>query len=181
MKPKYSHSFQITLSAISCAMAVLFLYVGTFNPYLLATGYFMGAVCLCVPLSKNFYRGDFLAYLGTVVLTVIMGAVARIWVLVPFIMFFGLHPLANALLKKYKVPYMWGLIAKIVWFDATAYVAYLLVFNGFIGGENAVVQFANDHILLVIAVVGSLFLVAYDYAMAKAQKVINGLVARIRK
>lgn len=182
MKKPYSKSFQITLSAISCAVAVLFLYLGTFNPYMLATGYFMSAICLTVPLSKQFIWGDFLAYLGTVVLTIVLGAVARVWVLVPFIMFFGLHPLANCLQIKYKINRWVALVAKMAWFDLTLVVMYHLLFNGFFGAEGMpVFELINRYIYGVIAVFGSLFLWAYDYFMFKVQIAVNRLVARIRK
>ena len=96
-KRKYSHSFEIALSAISCAVAVVCLLVGFWSDILLASGYLFAMVALMVPLSKRFYVGGFLAYMGTVILAIIMGAAARFWDLVPFIMFFGLHPLINCL------------------------------------------------------------------------------------
>ena len=57
-------TFEIALSGISCAVAVLFLSLGILSGWLLATGYFVGVLAMMVPLSKNFYRGGFLAYLG---------------------------------------------------------------------------------------------------------------------
>jgi len=63
---KYSHSFEIALSAISCAVAVVLLLVGFWSNILLASGYLFAMVALMVPLSKQFYKGGVLAYLGTV-------------------------------------------------------------------------------------------------------------------
>ena len=73
-KRKYSHSFEIALSAISCAVAVVCLLVGFWSDILLASGYLFAMVALMVPLSKRFYVGGFLAYMGTVILAIIMGA-----------------------------------------------------------------------------------------------------------
>lgn len=181
MKQKrYSKAFQITLSAISCAVAVLFLYLGTFNGYMLATGYFMASIALMVPLSKQFLWADFLAYLGTVLLTIVLGAVAKIWVLVPFVMFFGLHPLVNVLQIKYKVSRWLALVLKMIWFDVTLFVMYRFVFNGLIGSsEWQIFELVDRYILVVIAVGGSLFLWVYDYFMFKIQIAVNRLVARI--
>lgn len=181
-KKKYSRSFEIALSAVSCAVAVLFLLLGTlFNTFLLATGYFMAEVALMVPLSKNFVRGDFLAYLGTCLLTVLLGAIGNVWTLVPFIMFFGLHPLANCLQARTKFNRWAALILKIVWFDFTLWVMYKLVFGGNIGDESDVYRFVNRYIWAFIAVFGSLFCWVYDILIAKCQTAVNRLVYRIKK
>lgn len=181
-KKKYSRSFEITLSAVSCAVAVLFLYLGTLNAYLLATGYFMAEVALMVPLSKAFYRGDFLAYLGTCLLTVLLGAIGRVWVLVPFIMFFGLHPLVNSLQLRYKFNKWLALLIKAVWFDFTLWVMYVLVFGGSIGdADSELYQVVNRYIWAFIAVFGTVFLCVYDYAIFRCQRVVNRLGYRIKK
>ncbi|MBE7088045.1 MAG: hypothetical protein E7370_00770 [Clostridiales bacterium] len=179
---KYSKSFQITLSAISCALAVIFLYLGTLNPYLLATGYLMGSVFLMLPLSKSFYLGNALAYLGTCILTLILGASARGWVLVPFIMFFGLHPLANALATRFKINKILAFIIKDIWFCATLFVAYYLVLGGVIGSsQNELFSFLNEYIWLAIPIGGTIFFIVYDAVIIRAQKVVNAFVYKIKK
>lgn len=183
-KRKYSRSFEIALSAISCAAAVICLLVGFFSDILLATGYLLGVVALMVPLSKDFIRGGFLAYLGTVILALVMGAAARFWDLVPFIMFFGLHPLINRLQTKFNVNRWLALAVKAVWFDLTLWVAYILVFNGVLGGDNAsnaFYQFLNKYIYWFIFVGGTLLVFPYDYLIFKTQAVVNAVVYRIKK
>lgn len=181
-KKKNSKSFEITLSAVSCAVAVIFLTLGIFNTYLLATGYFMAAVALMLPLSKQFYAGDALAYLGTCILTVILGAVGMGWRLVPFVMFFGLHPLVNALQLRFKINKWIALAVKAVWFDFTLWVMYILVFGSSVGNPAwewyAVV---NQYILAFIFVGGSLVFWLYDYLIFKCQMAVNAFVYRIRK
>ena len=138
---KYPRSFEIALSAISCAVAVIFLLLGFWSDVLLATGYLLGVIALMVPLSKQFFRGAALAYIATCILAVILGAAAKFWDLVPFIMFFGLHPLINALQIRFKVNRWIALAVKAVWFDFTLWVAYILVFNGILGGAQAESEF----------------------------------------
>lgn len=179
---KNNKSFEITLSAVSCALAVMFLYLGTLNSYMLATGYFMAEVCLMLPLAKEFYVGDGLAYIGTCILTVLLGAIGQAWLLVPFIMFFGLHPLINALQVRFKINKWLALAIKAVWFDFTLWVAYVLVFGSSIGNtELEIYRIINDHILVFIFTCGSLLFIAYDFAMFKCQKIVNALVYRIKK
>lgn len=181
---KYPRSFEIALSAISCAVAVIFLLLGFWSNVLLATGYLLGVIALMVPLSKQFFRGAALAYIGTCILTVILGAAAKFWDLVPFIMFFGLHPLINALQIRFKVNRWIALAVKAMWFDFTLWVAYILVFNGILGGaqaESEFFAFVNKYILVFIFVGGSLIFIAYDYLIFTCQIMVNKLVYRIRK
>lgn len=183
-KRKYSRSFEIALSAISCAVAVIFLMVGFWSDILLASGYLFGIVALMVPLSKQFVRGGFLAYLGTVILAIIMGAAARFWDLVPFIMFFGLHPLINCLQVKYKINRWLALAVKTVWFDFTLWVAYILVFDGILGGaegQNAVLEFINNYIYYFIFIGGTVLFFPYDFLIFKIQQAVNALIWRIKK
>ncbi len=184
MKNKYSRSFEIALSAISCAVAVVLLLVGFWSNILLASGYLFAMVALMVPLSKQFYRGGALAYLGTVILAIVMGAAARFWDLAPFIMFFGLHPLVNSLQLKFNINKWIALAVKTVWFDFTLWVAYILVFGGVLGGadaDNAFFEFVNRYIYWFIFVGGTLIFFPYDYLVFKMQITVNKLVYRIRK
>ena len=183
-KNKYSRSFEIALSAISCDVAVVLLLVGFWSGYLLASGYLFAMLALMVPLSKQFYRGGALAYFGTVILAVVMGAAARFWDLVPFIMFFGLHPLVNALQIKFNINKWIALAVKTVWFDFTLWVAYILVFGGVLGGansDNSFYEFVNRYVYWFIFVGGTLIFFPYDYLIFKTQITVNKLVYRIRK
>lgn len=181
-KKKYSKSFQITLSALSCAVAVIFLYLGLINTYLLATGYFMGAVALMLPLAKQFYVGDALAFLGTCILTIVLGAIGMGWRLVPFAMFFGLHPLVNALQLRFKINRWLALAVKAVWFDFTLWVMYILVFGSSVGNPAwEWYEVVNRYVLAFIFVGGSLLFWLYDYLMFRCQMAVNALVYRIRK
>ena len=178
------NAFQIALSGISCAAAVVFLSLGIISIYFVVTGYMLAIFALMVPLSKNFYLGDFLAYIGTCILTVIFGAVAGFWDLVPFIMFFGLHPLINALQKKFNINKWLAFAIKAVWFDATLIVAYFIIFGGIIGGTflpDEVYRVINDYIYLFIFTLGTAFFILYDYLIFKCQIAINIIVGKIKK
>lgn len=182
-KNKNNRSFQIALSGISCAIAVIFLSLGIISGWLLATGYFIGIIALMVPLSKKFYLGDFLAYIGTCLLTVIMGAAAKFWDIVPFVMFFGLHPLINSLQKKFKINRLLAFIVKAVWFDATLLVAYFLIYDGVLGGSflpAEVYDFVNRYKYPFIFTVGTVVFLPYDFLTFKCQCAVDALVGKIR-
>ena len=183
-KNKNSKSFEIALSGIACAIAVIFLFVGTMVPYLLATGYFMAIVALMLPITKQFYKGAFFAYICTCILTLVMGAVARVWDLVPFIIFFGLHPIVNAVQEKRKFNKLLALLLKGIWFDLMLVASYHLVFNGMFGLSflpDNIYEIVNKYIYLFIATLGTLFFILYDFIVFKTQVVVNMIIARIKK
>lgn len=185
-KNKYSRSFEIALSAISCAVAVAGLSMGVVSGVgaLTSAGYLIAILALMVPLSKQFFVGDFLAYVGTCILTLVLGAVIHFWDLVPFIMFFGLHPLVNCLQLRFKVNRWLALAVKAIWFDCTLLAGYFLVFGGVLGGTflpEEVYDFVNRYIFLFIFTLGSVAFFVYDYLIFKCQIMVNRLVYRIRK
>ena len=184
MKGKYSRSFEIALSAIACAVATAFLALGILSGYLLALGYLVGILALMVPLSKQFYLGGFLAYAGTCILTFILGAVAKFWDLVPFIIFFGLHPIANSLQIRFKINRWLALLIKTLWFIGTLFAGYFMIVYGLIGASITQSQFMDavkKYIYIIIPVGGALFFFVYDYLIFRCQIMVNSLIYRIRK
>lgn len=181
---KYSKSFQIALSAISCAVASAFLALGILSGYLLAMGYLVGILALMVPLSKQFYFGGFLAYVGTCILAIVLGAAAKFWDLLPFIMFFGLHPLVNSLQIRFKINRWIALAIKAVWFIGMLFAGYFMILYGFIGADILQSRFMSavqKYIYIIIPVAGALFFFVYDYLIFRCQIMINSLIYRIRK
>ena len=183
MKNKYSRSFEIALSAISCAVATGALALGLLSGWLVGTGYVLAIVALMVPLSKQFFWGDFLAYIATVILAVVLGAVVKFWDLVPFAMFFGLHPLINALQIKYKVNRWLAYAIKAVWFDCTLIAAYFLIYV--ISGSSLPPQIekiiAGWRLYVIVFTAGTAIFFVYDYLVFMCQIAVNKLVYRIRK
>lgn len=185
-KDRKNKTFEIALSGISCAVAAVSLSLGIMTGLgaLTATGYLLAVIALMVPLSKQFFWGDFLAYIGTVILAVVLGAAVKFWDLVPFAIFFGLHPLANALQIRFKINRWLALAIKAVWFDCTLIVGYYLVFGGMLGGSlfpEEVYEVINKYIFLLIFTVGTVGFFIYDYLIFKCQILINRIVFRIRK
>ncbi len=168
-------SYEIALSALSCAIATILLVVGVYSEILLFTGYLLGCMALMLPLAKGSYWGYALSYIATCILCLIF-AVARFLDFLPFIMFFGLHPLVNELQLKTKINRWVACGVKALWFDGTMYVIWRFVFSAVSG-----FSFLDTYILPFILIGGTAFFIAYDYAMYKWRAGINTLVARITK
>ncbi len=168
-------SYEIALSGLSCALSTILLLVGVYSELLLFSGYLLGCVALMLPLSKQSYWGYALSYLATCILCLIFAA-ARILDFLPFIVFFGLHPLVNELQLKTKINRWVACAIKAAWFDGTMYLIWRFVFMAVTG-----FSFLDAYILPIILVGGTAFFIFYDYAMYKWRAGINTLVARITK
>lgn len=168
-------SYEIALSALACAIATVFLTVGVYSEVLLFTGYLLSCVALMLPLAKQSYRGYVLAYIATCILAFIFNA-SRFWDLLPFMMFFGLHPLVNELQLKIKINTWLACAIKALWFDLTMYLIWRFVF-----AMTTTVPFIDEYILPIILIGGSAFFVFYDYLTYKWRAAVNILVQRLNK
>lgn len=174
---KPSKSFEIALSAIACAFAAAFLMLGSLNPYVLAAGYLIATFALMVPLSKSFVWGAALAYLAA-------GLIALplcLWKIIPYAVFFGLHPIVNYLQKTYvhKPPLkLLCLLLKIVWFDFSMWLSYyvLTAMAGFVFAE-----WIEQLFFYVIFIGGTVFFVVYDLMIFYCQKSADLAIRRIRR
>ena len=166
-------AYEIALSALSCALATICLTIGVYSAVLLFTGYLLACIALMLPLAKNSYRGFALAYVATCILSLIFN-VARFFDLLPFIVFFGLHPLVNELQLKVKINRWVACGLKALWFDGAMYLVWRFTF-----GMVTMIPFVDQYIIPIILVVGTLFFIAYDYCMYKWRFAVNTLVKRI--
>ena len=165
-------AYEIALSAIACALATIAMTVGILVPGLQITGYLVASFALMIPLAKKCYWGDLLAYIGASVLSLLFAGIL-IWDVLPFIVFFGLHPLANALQEKTKIHRFLARAIKAIWFDVAAYLVWRFVF-----GMNTQFEFVDKYIILIILVGGTIFFFAYDYLFTLCQKATDALVNR---
>ena len=168
-------AYEIALSALATALATVFLTVGVYTEILLFTGYLFAGLALMLPLSKRSFVGYILAYIATCLLALIFTSF-RFWDLLPFAIFFGLHPLVNEcqLCTKYNRWVWFGI--KAVWFDISMFVTwkFLLAMTTSLGGYE-------KFILPIILIVGTAFFYVYDNLTFRCRAVVNTLVKRINK
>ena len=168
-------SHEIALSALACALATILLTIGVYSEILLFTGYLLSSVALMLPLAKQSFRGYILSYIATFLLSLLLN-IGRFFDLLPFIMFFGLHPLINELQLKIKINKWLACGIKALWFDGTMYIVWRFIFS-----MTTSVWFVDKYFIPILLVAGTLFFVFYDYVSYKARGVVNTTVARISK
>lgn len=168
-------SFEIALSGVSAAIATVFLLLGTINRPLLMTGYLLASFAMMLPLSRRFVWGSVMAYVASCVLAFLLGGGAFLYYLIPFLAFFGLHPIANYLQMKYKIDRIVAYIVKAIWFDG---MLALLWF--FVCGGEVELAFVNEYVWWIIAIGGTALFYVYDYLMFTCQITINRLIYKIK-
>lgn len=179
-----SKSFEIALSAIACAVGAGALTLGSYVDVFLAAGYLLAVFAIMVPLSKNFPVGAVLCFIGSVLLAFLFCGFA-IFQLLPFVAFFGLHPVINWLQQRYvrkKPIHVAIFFAKAVWFDLAMWLGWHLVLVPIFGVNEAVwYPFVEKYFFLVLFLGGTIFFAVYDYLIILCQKSIDRIVRRIRR
>lgn len=168
-------SYEIALAGLSCALATALLTIGIYSEILLLTAYLVASIALMLPLSKQSWWGYVLSYLATCILTLIFTS-WKFWDVIPFILFFGLHPLLNELQLKFKINKWLAFGIKALFFDATSYLVWRFIF-----GMTTSIAILDKYIIWVILVGCTSFFLLYDFVAFKWRGIINRLVKRITK
>lgn len=171
-----NHSFRIALSAVACALAVVFLTLGMYVSVLTLTAYVFACLAIMLPLAKQFRLSAFLCYIATCLLALLFGGVGNFWRLFAFVIFFGLHPIVNSLQLRFNINKWIALIVKIVWFDVSVWFVW-----EFAGLFVVQYEWINRYILLIIATLGSAFFVFYDFVMFRCQRLVTFYVNKISR
>jgi hypothetical protein len=166
---------EVALSALSCAIATVFLTLGIYSDVFVFTGYMAASIALMLPLAIKSYRGFALAYIATCLLSLLFGSF-RFWDVFPFVIFFGLHPLINELQLKVKINRFLAFAVKALWFDGALYVTWKFIF-----AITTEIAFIDAYLLPVILVGGTLLFAMYDYVAFRARIMVNLLVKRINR
>ena len=175
------NSFRIALAALSCALATLFVaLLGVNTSFAFVLGYVCGSVCLMLPLAKEYRLAGFLAYTGTCLLCLAFNGIPLFYKLFPFVAFFGLHPLANSLQKKYNVNCWLAFAVKDVWFVGMLCASWaLFCAMGGVTAESLPFAWLYDWAYLIIAVGGAAVFFFYDWLMRRAQRLVDFYVGKI--
>ena len=168
-------AYEIALSALSCALATVLMLLGIYVEILLFTGYLFAGIALMLPLAKKSYIGYILSYIATCLLTLIFSSF-RFWDVLPFILFFGLHPLVNELQLKTKLHHLVWFFIKALWFDGVMYLTWKVLFE-----MTTSLWGLEKYIIPLILVLGTLFFYLYDYVTFRCRGVVNTLVKRFLK
>lgn len=151
---------------------------------LYAAGILLAVFAIMVPLSKDFIWGAALAFLGSALLAFLFCGFS-IFKLVPYLIFFGLHPIVNYIQLRF-VKKRWihplVLILKAVWFILSMWLAFhLLAVEFFAFDQTTWYEWVMQYFYYVLWLGGAAVFVAYDILIFLCQKSVNALIKRIRR
>ena len=175
MKRKIT-SYEIVLSALAAALATIFLSVGALSSVMLFTGYLLASLCLCLPLCRQGYAGYLFAYVTCCLLTMLFCGFAFFFRLLPFMLFFGLHPLFNEIQLTKKWTKYICVFVKAVWFDGALILTWWLLFNRTLG-----VAFIDAYFIPLAFVVGTVLFFLYDWMHFECRKQMEKVLLKIFK
>lgn len=131
MKKKIS-SYEIALSGIASAMAILSIVGAVFVPMMSSAFFVLSGICVAIPLTKNLWVGGIFAYLVSTMVGMLVGNIKAL----PFVLFFGLFSLLEWALdfkfyKWEKLPIWLSIliitIVKIAFYCLSMYLCFLLM------------------------------------------------------
>ena len=162
MKP----SRVVAYSAVTTALATVFLIIGEIFPTLSLSAAFMASLVIMIPLAKKTYLGAVLAYIASALLALLLAGF-RFQAVLPFAVFGGLHPIVNCFVEDKKIKDFWFVGACLLTFFVTDLT---------VGGN----EFVEKHIVPIIIIGGAVFFVAYDYIFMFFQKKTNEIIERLK-
>ncbi|HBK02759.1 MAG TPA: hypothetical protein DDY77_07010 [Clostridiales bacterium] len=170
MKP----SRVVAYSAVTTALATVFLIIGEFFPVLSLSAAFMASLTIMIPLAKRTYLGAILSYLASAILALLLTGF-KFEAVLPFAAFCGLHPIVNRFVEDKKINKILAVIVKDVWFVGACLLTFFLT-DFTIGGN----EFVEKHIVPIIIIGGAVFFVAYDYLFGLFQKKTDEIISRLK-
>lgn len=168
---KRPSSFEIALSALACAVMTGALTLGAYVSFFLAGGYLLAAFVVMIPLAKDQWVGAPLASVGAGLLAFAFSG--NIFTVLPFLVFFGLHPVVNRLQMKFvRKKLLHGLLflGKAAWFDGTLLLMWFTLGELFGISEAVWYPYIAPYLYLTVFLGGTALFALYDWMLFLCQK-----------
>ena len=135
-------------------------------------------IAMMIPLSKNYLTGGFLACLASSLIALLLTGGDFILIM-PFIVFFGLHPLANKLSEKYNINKALSFIVKMLWFIGAVFLIFFFA-ELFIADKNKLTMLVNKYYYILLPLIGAAFFVIYEWFIRRAQRIVGYYIDKLR-
>ncbi len=164
----------VALSSLCTAIASVLLVVGAYFPTLSYSCIFLASVVVLLPLSKDTYKGAVFTVIASALLSFLLAGISFETAL-PYLIFFGFHPIVNKVLKEKKVNRFLAYLIKGVWFVGAMLICYLLT-DMFVT-DNEVFK---KYMIYIIIIGGSVLFIVYDYMMFYFQRAMDVISKRLK-
>lgn len=164
----------IALCGIATAFGVIFILIGVFVPLLDMAMFMTASMCLMLPLYKNYLKGAALTYVCISVLAFLFSG-ANFFAIMPYIIFFGYHPILNYLQMKFKIDVKISVAINCLIFN----IAFYFIFNFSKIFIDSDILDKIPYVLL--AVFATVIFIIYDLAFKNLQLKANQIFKRFIK
>lgn len=164
----------IALSALCTAGASVLLAAGAYFPTLSYSCIFLASVIILLPLAKNTYKGAILTVIASTILSLLIASFSFETAL-PFVLFFGFHPIVNKFFKEKKLNKFLAYVIKDVWFVGAMLICYLVT-DMFITDNETL----KRYMVYIIIFGGSVLFIVYDYMMFYFQRAMDVISKRLK-
>ena len=170
----------IALSAVSAALAMIFMTLGAFFAPFDISCMFMASMCVTLPLAKKSVRAAIMTYLAVSVLCALFFIAVKFEIVYGFAAFFGLHPIVNYICREKKWNKILCGIAKTAWFVLFA-VLFYVIGKEFLFDESVLEnEFFSKYAYIIIVVCSAAVFFVYDFVVMHFQKLVDLMISRLR-
>ncbi len=159
-KSRKRHSYEVALAGICTAIILLFLWLSVLVRYGTISFFIICCGILMLPLSKKYYWSAIFAWIASSLLA--FAIVGDIFAVLGFLAYFAPMTIGAVIMKEKKVPWWVALVVKTIFINAMLAVFYFA--TNLIAIDLSAMGLGDLH-YAVIAVVGTLILLAVDYLM----------------
>ncbi|HBP52148.1 MAG TPA: hypothetical protein DD626_02465 [Clostridiales bacterium] len=165
--------YRVALAGISAAVALLMVWLGVVVRFSTVAFFIGAAVALMVPLSQKYYLSSVLAYVVSAGLSFLVAG--DVFSVMGYVVYFGPMAIISGVMLNHKDKIKWWvqLIVKIVYINGALALLYFVCHN--IVLDSSIVDKVQ---YWMIALFGTVILVAIDYALQFIYKRIAILVGK---
>lgn len=165
--------YRVALAGISAAVALLMVWLGVVVRFSTIAFFIAASVALMVPLSQKYYLSSVLAYVVSAGLS--FAVAGDVFSVMGYVVYFGPMAILSGIMLNHKDKIKWWvqLIVKIVYINGALALLYFVCHN--IVLDSSIVDKVQ---YWMIALFGTIILVALDYALQFIYKRIAILVGK---
>lgn len=165
-------SYKIALSGITVALSIVLLTLAYFIPMGKLCFYTLSSMALLMPLSKKMYGYAVLTAVATALFSLLIG---NVLLFVPYVLFFGIHPILTIVLRDIKLKKVIAVIIKQIYFNISIFLIYIII-KEFLAFPDYVIKY-----IYLFAIALNVALYIYDEFMLRLSKRVEYYVDRIKK
>lgn len=165
--------YKVALAGISAAVALLCVWLGVVIRYSTVAFFIAAGIALMIPTSRKYYLSSVLAYLVSAGLSFLVAS--DIFSVMGYVVYFGPMAVLTGILydNRNKIKWWLALIIKVIYINGALALLYFVCHNIVIDES-----IADKFPYWAIAIIGTVLLVAIDFALQFIYKRIAVLVGK---